>query len=82
MGGESRWQVALREVRETRRAIAVCRLLPVMMGCHAPPAVETELYGDVLRMYSDSTELSSLQIRSLESEGDVELIRWFIAVVV
>ena len=55
--------------------------LPVTMESRAPPAVETEPYGDVLRTYSNITEPFSLQIRHLETEGDVKLIWWFIAVV-
>ena len=76
---ERRWEAALREVREETGYS--CRLLPVTMGSRAPPAVETEPYGDVLRTYSNITEPFSLQIRHLQTEGDVKLIWWFIAVV-
>ena len=76
---ERRWEAALREVREETGYC--CRLLPVTMGSRAPPAVETEPYGDILRTYSNITEPFSLQIRHLETEGDVKLIWWFIAVV-
>lgn len=77
--GESRSEAALREVREETGY--VCRLLPITMRSRAPPAVEIEPYGDVLRTYSDITEPFSLQIRHLEADGDVKLIWWFIAVV-
>lgn len=77
--GESRVEAALREVREETGYC--CRLLPVTMKSRAPPAVETEPFGDVLRTHSNITEPFSLQIRHLETEGDVKLIWWFIAAV-
>ena len=79
MWGESRWEAALREFREETGNC--CRLLPVTMGSRATPAVETEPQSDVLRTYSNITEPFSLQIRHLETEGDVKLIWWFIAVI-
>ena len=77
--GESRREAALREVREETGYS--CRLLPVTMASRAPPAVETEPYGDVLRTHPYVTEPLSLQIRHLDPGGDVKLIWWFIAAV-
>ena len=77
--GESRSEAALREVREETGY--TCRLLPITIQSRAPPAVEVEPYGDVLRTHSDVTEPFSLQIRHLETDGDVKLIWWFIGVV-
>ena len=77
--GESRAEAALREVREGTGYH--CRLLPVTMKSRAPPAVEVEPFGDVLRTQSNVTEPFSLQIRHLDTEGDVKLIWWFIAAV-
>ena len=77
--GESRGEAALREVREETGYC--CRLLPVTMKSRAPPAVETEPFGDVLRTHSNITEPFALQIRRLETEGDVKLTWWFIAAV-
>ena len=51
------------------------------MASRAPPAVETEPSGDVLRTYANVTEPMALQIRRLEREGDVKLIWWFVAAV-
>lgn len=77
--GETRVEAALREVREETGFC--CRLLPVTMGSRAPPAVETEPFVDVLRTYSNVTEPFSLQIRHLETQGDVKLIWWYIAAI-
>ena len=58
------------------------RLLPVKMGSRAPPALETETSaGDVLRVYEVVQEPFMLQIRRLQSEGDVKLVWWFVAAV-
>lgn len=77
--GESRQQTALREVREETNY--PCRILPVTMASRAPPAVEMGPSPDVARVYEDSTEPFSLQIRQLDTEGNVKLIWWFIAAV-
>lgn len=78
--GENPQDAALREVREETGY--ECRLLPVTMASRTPPAVETEQSGDdVLRTYSNVTEPFFLQIRHLETKGDVKLIWWFIAAV-
>ena len=61
---ERRWEAALREASE--EIGYSCRLLPVTMSSRAPPAVETELYGDVIRTYTKITEPFSLQIRHLQ----------------
>lgn len=79
--GESREQVALREVlEETGYA---CRILPVDMSLRAPPAEEGEPSAtpDVTRVYRDSREPFALQIRRVGAGGDVKLIWWFVAVV-
>ncbi len=52
--GESRQKAALREVKEETGYC--CRLLPITMSSRAPPAIETEPFGDVLRRYTDVTE--------------------------
>ena len=58
------------------------RLLPVKMGSRAPPTVETEpVAGDVLRVYDGIQEPFMLQIRRLQSQGDVKLVWWFVAAV-
>lgn len=77
--GESRAEAALREVREETGYC--CHLLPVTMKSRAPPSVEVEPFGDVLRTHTNVTEPFSLQIRHLDAEGDVKLIWWFIAAV-
>ena len=77
--GESRQKAALREVKEETGYC--CRPLPITMNSRAPPAIETEPFGDVLRCYTDVTEPFILQIRHLETAGDVKLIWWFIAAV-
>ena len=77
--GETRQQAALREVREETGYR--CRILPVSMSCRAPPAVELEHSPDVVRVYANSTEPFSLQIRQLGAEGNVKLIWWFVAAV-
>ena len=51
------------------------------MPSRAPPNVETEHIGDTLQTYEKVTEAISLQIRHLETEGDVKLIWWFVAAV-
>ena len=77
--GETIHQAAIREVREETGYQRV-RLLPVKMGSRAPPAIETEpSAGDVLRVYDGIQEPFMLQIRRLQSEGDVKLVWWFIA---
>ena len=77
--GETRRQAALREVREETGYH--CRILPVAMSCRAPPAVELEPSPDVARVYENSTEPFSLQIRQIGAEGNVKLIWWFVAAV-
>ena len=77
--GETRKQAALREVNEETGY--QCRILPVTMSCRAPPAVESEPSPDVARVYENSTEPFSLQIRRLDTEGNVKLIWWFVAAV-
>ena len=77
--GESRVEAALREMREETGHY--CRLLPVTFKSRAPYAIETEPFGDVLRTHSRITDPFSLQIRHLETEGDIKLIWWFIAAV-
>ncbi len=77
--GESREEAALREVREETGY--QCRLLPVTMASRAPPAVETGPFCDVLRTYTGITEPLALQIRNLETEGEVKVIWWFVAAI-
>ena len=77
--GETRQQAALREVREETGY--PCRILPVTMSCRAPPVVESEPSPDVARVYENSTEPFSLQIRQMGPEGNVKLIWWFVAAV-
>lgn len=76
---ESRQKAAHREVKEETGYC--CRLLPITMNSRIPPAIETKPFGDVLRRYTDVTKSFTIQIRHLETAGDVKLIWWFIAAV-
>ncbi|KAM0799126.1 hypothetical protein BDR22DRAFT_881368 [Usnea florida] len=72
--GESRAEAALREVREETGYY--CRLLPVTFKSRAPPVIETEPFGDVLRTHPNITDPFSLQIRHLGPKCDIKLIWW------
>jgi 8-oxo-dGTP pyrophosphatase MutT (NUDIX family) len=75
---ETRQAAAVREV--TEETGLPCRILPLNMATRAPPAIERERLGDVVRQEKNICEPFNLQIRRLKG-GDVKLIWWYVATV-
>lgn len=76
--GEARQMTAVREV--TEETGCPCRLLPLNMHTHAPPAMETEQLDDQARFYAGICEPFTLQVRHL-GESQIKLIWWFVVAV-